>query len=81
MRKYYVFALRAFADVLGTILVPAVAAFVIKTAFHLPTTIFLAILALTFGLTAIVLWKKISQYGRAFQQLNRTQDELRRSGS
>ncbi|MFA5946799.1 MAG: hypothetical protein WC813_02130 [Patescibacteria group bacterium] len=81
VRKYYVFALRAFADVLGTILVPAVAAVVIKNAFHLPTTIFLALLVAAFILTALVLAKKISQYGRSFQQLNRSQDELRRSGS
>jgi hypothetical protein len=77
VRKYYVFALRAFADVLGTILVPAAAAVVLKYALHLPYSIFLAFLILAFILTAVVLAKKISQYGRSFQQLNGSQDELR----
>lgn len=77
MRKYYVFAMRAFADVLGTILVPAVAAVVIKNVFHLPYSIFLVLIILAFVLTAFVLTKKINQYGRSFQQLNKSEDELR----
>ena len=78
VRKYYVFALRAFADVLGTILVPAAAAVVLKYAFNLPYSIFIALLIFALVLTALVLAKKISEYGRSFQQLDSAKDELRR---
>lgn len=74
VRKYYVFAFRAFADVLGTILVPAVAAVVMKNVLHLPYSIFLAILILAMVLTAVVLAKKITQYGRSFQKLTDHKD-------
>jgi hypothetical protein len=69
VRKYYVFAMKAFADVLGTILVPAVLALIAKTAFHLPYSIFLILLIAALILTAVVVVKKIYQYGRSFQQL------------
>lgn len=81
MRKYYVFAARAAGDILGTILVPAGIALGLKYAFHLPYTIFLALLVLALILTAIVLAKKIVQYGRSFQQLNAGEDELRSTRS
>jgi hypothetical protein len=85
VRKYYVFAARAAGDILGTILVPPGVALVLKYAFHLPYTIFLALLVIALILTALVLAKKIPEYGRSFQQLNRStsltagksEDELR----
>lgn len=78
VRKYYVFALKAFADVLGTILVPALTALGIRYACKLPDGIFLAILGGVFVLTAVVLAKKIRSYGRSFQQLTESdRDELR----
>lgn len=75
MRKYYVFAAKAAGDILATILVPPGLALVLKYAFHLPYSIFVAILVLSLILTVIVLAKKIPDYGRAYEQL--AKDELR----
>ncbi len=78
MRKYYLFAVKAFSDILGTILVPAVLALVLKYLLDPSPLVFLLLLGVTFVLTAILLVRKIKNYGRSFQQLN-GEDELRSS--
>ena len=76
MYSYYVFAMKAFADVLGTIAVPALVAVGVKYFLHLSTPVFIAVLLFAFVITGIALFRKIKAYGRAFQQLDE-QDELR----
>jgi len=79
VRKYYVFAAKAAGDILATILVPGLLVLVLKYAFHLPYSMFLGLLIVALIFTAMVLWKKITDYGRAYDQLNNS--ELRRPGS
>lgn len=77
MRKYYLFAFRAFGDTLATILIPAFVALGLKYWLHLNQAVFLILLAVTFLMTSIVLVRKIRSYGRSFQQLSSSQDESR----
>jgi len=77
VRKYYLLAMKAFADVLATILVPAVIAALLKFLLHLSTPIFALVLGATFLFTAVVLVRKINSYGQAYRKLESTPDELR----
>lgn len=77
MGKYYAFAMKAFGNILATILLPVIVAVIIKTVAHLSTTLFFIILSITFVLSAIVLVKKIKTYGRAFAKLDEGESELR----
>ncbi len=67
------FALRAMADMTGTILVPAfVAALVGKfldARYGTGRLLFAALLALTFVATAFILVKKVRQYAKEYQKL------------
>lgn len=71
--KYYVFALRAAANITGTILVPAVAAAFagryLDTRFGTGKTWFAVLLSVAFFFTVVVLIRKIRSYGHAYQKL------------
>lgn len=73
-RKYYVFALRAFSDITGTVLVPPVAILTLRDIAHLSTAPFVLLLIFTFIGTAIALFRKIKRYGSAYQQLGTASD-------
>ena len=64
MRAYYVFAVKAMADILGTILVPAVLAVVMRYAYnHLvyEQLIFFISLAVVFVLSMVAVVKKVQR--------------------
>ncbi len=75
--KYCLLAMKAFADVLATILVPAVTAALLKYLLHLSTPLFALVLGAAFLFTAVVLVRKINSYGKAYRKLEGPSDELR----
>jgi F0F1-type ATP synthase assembly protein I len=74
--KYYVFAVKALGDILSSILLPALFVLLLKYLFHFTNTVFVILLILSLVLTAVVVFRKITAYGRSFQQLG-GKDELR----
>lgn len=68
-RKYYLFALRAFSGILGIIALPAVIAVLVKYLLQLDKRTFFVTLVVAFVLSAVVLVRKIKQYGQEFQKL------------
>lgn len=73
MGKYYVLALRAAADITGTIFIPALlAAFAgrrLDAHYDSGKTFFALLLILAFILTIVILIRKVRSYGRAYQKL------------
>ncbi|MBI1908006.1 hypothetical protein HYS28_01135 [Candidatus Uhrbacteria bacterium] len=71
--KYYVFALRAMADLTATIFVPAVVAALLGRfldgRYGTGRAWFIGLLACTFVLTVFILIRKVRSYGRAYQKL------------
>lgn len=67
------FALRAVADLTGTIMVPAIAAAflgkILDARYGTGHVVFAVLLVLAFVGTAIILVKKVRQYAKEYQQL------------
>jgi F0F1-type ATP synthase assembly protein I len=75
MRSYYLFAMKAMADILGTILVPAVLALFLRYAYdHLAyeQLIFFISLVVVFILSGLTVVKKVQRYGEEYKKLTNT---------
>lgn len=72
LRTYYLFAMKAMADILGTILVPAVMAAFLRSIYdHLAyeQLIFFISLAVVFVLSMLMVVKKVQRYGAEYKKL------------
>jgi hypothetical protein len=72
LRNYYVFAIKASADLLGTILVPAVTAVLARYLYQdisNERVIFFISLAVAFILSSIVVVRKVQSYGKVYKEL------------
>ncbi|MEK7183795.1 MAG: hypothetical protein AAB776_04140 [Patescibacteria group bacterium] len=72
MRTYYLFAMRAMADITGTIVVPVILAVFLRYAYdHLAyeQLIFFISLIVVFGLSMVTVVKKVQRYGEEYKKL------------
>lgn len=84
MRAYYVFAMRAMADITGTILVPAVLAVLLRAVYKnlaYEQLIFFISLIVVLILSLVMVVKKIQRYGTEYKKLTDTKPVVPGSGS
>ncbi len=84
LRAYYVFALKAMAEITTIILLPALAALALKYLYAdapAAKTIFPISLVVAFVLSMAVVVKKIQSYGREYKKLTDTDSQATNDGS
>jgi glucan phosphoethanolaminetransferase (alkaline phosphatase superfamily) len=76
LRAYYLFAMKAMADITGTLLVPGLLAVLLRSVYdHLAyeQLIFFISLAVVFVLSMLTVVKKVQRYGEEYKKLTDTQ--------
>lgn len=76
LRAYYLFAMKAMADITGTVLVPGVLMILLRHAYDnlaYEQLIFFISLAVVFVLSMLMVVKKVHRYGEEYKKLTDTQ--------
>jgi hypothetical protein len=84
MRQYYLFAMKAMADITGTIFVPGLLAVGLRYIYHdlaYEQLIFFISLGIGFVLSMIMVVKKVQRYGEEYKKLTDQKPPSARSGS
>jgi glucan phosphoethanolaminetransferase (alkaline phosphatase superfamily) len=75
LREYYLFAMKAMADITGTILVPGLLAVLLRYAYEdlvYEQLIFFISLVVVFLVSMVVVVKKVQRYGEEYKKLTDT---------